>query len=63
MDSFLIFDIETVPDIESGASILGLANLSDEEVIKAMEHTKFQKNWKYYSAKPFTKNYLYISNI
>ena len=43
MDSFLIFDIETVPDIESGASILGLTNLSDEEVIKAMEHTKFQK--------------------
>ncbi len=43
MDSYLIFDIETVPDIESGASILGLTNLSDEEVIKAMEHTKFQK--------------------
>ena len=32
MDSFLIFDIETVPDIESGASILGLTNLSDEAV-------------------------------
>ncbi|GIR92647.1 MAG: hypothetical protein CM15mP93_08340 [Thiotrichaceae bacterium] len=62
MDSFLIFDIETVPDIESGASILGLTNLSDEEVIKAMEHTKFQKLEILFSQTIY-KNYLYISNI
>jgi len=40
----LVFDIETVPDTESGAKILGLKDLSKKDIIKAMEHTQFQKN-------------------
>jgi predicted PolB exonuclease-like 3'-5' exonuclease len=33
-----------VPDTESGAKILDLKNLSDKDIIKAMEHTQLQKN-------------------
>jgi len=40
----LVFDIETVPDTEGGAKILGLKDLSKKDIIKAMEHTQFQKN-------------------
>ena len=36
----LVFDIETVPDTESGAKILGLKDLSKKDIIKAMEHTQ-----------------------
>ena len=42
--NILVFDIETVPDTESGAKILDLKNLNDEDIIKAMEHTQLQKN-------------------
>ena len=42
--NILVFDIETVPDTESGAKILDLKNLSDKDIIKAMEHTQLQKN-------------------
>ena len=41
--NILVFDIETVPDTESGAKLLDLNNLSKEDIIKAMEHTQFQK--------------------
>ena len=41
--NILVFDIETVPDTESGAKLLDLNNLSKEDTIKAMEHTQFQK--------------------
>ena len=41
--NILVFDIETVPDVESGAKLLDLNNLSKEDTIKAMEHTQFQK--------------------
>ena len=34
--SILVFDIETVPDFESGRSINALAELSDKDVVKAM---------------------------
>ena len=42
--NILVFDIETVPDTESGAKLLDLNDLSQKDIIKAMEHTQFQKN-------------------
>jgi predicted PolB exonuclease-like 3'-5' exonuclease len=42
--NILVFDIETVPDTESGAKILDLKNLCEKDIIKAMEHTQLQKN-------------------
>ena len=38
----LVFDIETVPDIESGKKIYELDGLSDKDVIKAIEHMRTQ---------------------
>ena len=40
--SILVFDIETIPDFESGSKINSLTNLSDEDVVKAMQHLRFQ---------------------
>lgn len=40
----LVFDIETVPDIELGRRIHGLAGLSDAEVAKAMFARRRQEN-------------------
>tara|TARA_X000000368_G_C22967420_1_gene683832 strand:+ start:417 stop:1187 length:771 start_codon:yes stop_codon:yes gene_type:complete len=40
----LIFDIETVPDTSGGAKLLELEGLSKKDIIKAMEHTQFQKS-------------------
>ena len=42
--NILVFDIETVPDTESGAKLLDLNGLTKKDIIKAMEHTQFQKN-------------------
>ena len=42
--NILVFDIETVPDTEAGAKLLDLKGLSKKNIIKAMEHTQFQKN-------------------
>jgi len=42
--NILVFDIETVPDTSSGEKLLELKNLSEKDIIKAMEHTQFQKN-------------------
>ena len=42
--NYLVFDIETVPDTEAGAKVLNLSNLSNKDIIKAMEHSQFQKN-------------------
>ena len=42
--NILVFDIETVPDTSSGKKLLELKNLSEKDIIKAMEHTQFQKN-------------------
>jgi len=42
--NILVFDIETVPDTEGGAKLLDLKGLSKKNIIKAMEHTQFQKN-------------------
>ena len=39
----LIFDIETVPDVESGKKIYDLDGLSDKDVIKAIEHLRTQQ--------------------
>jgi len=39
----LVFDIETVPDVESGKKIYDLEGLSDKDVIKAIEHLRTQQ--------------------
>ena len=40
----LVFDIETVPDVELGRRTLGLADLSDAQVAKAMYTLRRQEN-------------------
>ena len=42
--NILVFDIETVPDTKGGEKILDLKDLSKKNIIKAMEHTQFQKS-------------------
>lgn len=39
----LVFDIETVPDVESGKKIYGLEGLSDKDIIKTIEHLRNQQ--------------------
>lgn len=39
----LVFDIETVPDVESGKKIYDLDGLPDKDVIKAIEHLRNQQ--------------------
>ena len=39
----LVFDIETVPDLEAGRRLYGLDGLSDEDVAKAMFHLRRQE--------------------
>lgn len=41
--NILVFDIETVPDIESGRKIYDLQELPDKDVIKAIEHVRQQQ--------------------
>ena len=38
-----VFDIETVPDIESGKRIYDLQGLPDQDVIRAIEHLRSQQ--------------------
>ena len=42
--SILVFDIETVPDFEAGRSINALTDLSDKDVVKAMQHLRYQSS-------------------
>ena len=39
----LVFDIETVPDVESGRRVHGLHSLTDEDVARAMRTLRVQK--------------------
>jgi hypothetical protein len=39
----LVFDIETVPDVESGRRLYGLHDLNDEDVGRAMRTLRVQK--------------------
>ena len=39
----LVFDIETVPDVESGRRLLGLEGIGDEDVAKAMAFQRLQE--------------------
>ena len=39
----LVFDIETVPDVELGRRVLGLGDLNDEQVAKAMYSARRQQ--------------------
>jgi 3'-5' exonuclease len=40
----LVFDIETIPDVELGRRLLGITDLSDEEVAKAMVARRRQES-------------------
>lgn len=40
----LVFDIETIPDIEGGRKLYDLGDLDADGVAKAMFHLRFQKN-------------------
>lgn len=41
----LVYDIETVPDAQSGRRLLGLADdLPDADIVRALEQMQFQKN-------------------
>ncbi|MEM1244224.1 MAG: 3'-5' exonuclease [Pseudomonadota bacterium] len=42
MQSIIVFDIETIPDIENGRRLLNLADLSDDEVLQAMQTLRQQ---------------------
>ena len=39
----LVFDIETVPDADSGRTTLGLDGIDDQDVARAMAHRRRQK--------------------
>ncbi|MFQ5634533.1 MAG: 3'-5' exonuclease [Gammaproteobacteria bacterium] len=41
--TYLVFDIETVPDVELGKRLLSLGELKDEEAAKAMTFRQLQK--------------------
>ena len=41
--NIFVFDIETIPDVESGRRLYNLDGLSDEDTGKAMLHTRQQK--------------------
>ncbi len=40
----LVFDIETVPDTELGARLLGMHDIADEEIAKAMFFSRLQES-------------------
>ncbi len=42
--SILVFDIETVPDFDAGRKINALSDLTDKDVVKAMQHLRFQSS-------------------
>ena len=39
----LVFDIETIPDIEAGKKLYNLQNLSDGDTVKAMRALRIEK--------------------
>jgi len=41
--NILVFDIETVPDVETGKKIYDLEGLPDKDAIKAIEHLRNQQ--------------------
>ena len=40
----LIFDIETIPDADAGRRLYDFKELSDEDVVRALEQLQYQKN-------------------
>ncbi len=43
MDNIFVFDVETVPDLETGRKIYNLQGLSDEDAAKALFHIRNQE--------------------
>lgn len=41
--NIFVFDIETIPDIETGRLLNEFGGLSDEDVVTAMEHLRYQQ--------------------
>lgn len=41
--NIFVFDIETIPDIETGRMLNEFEGLSDEDVVTAMEHLRYQQ--------------------
>ena len=41
--NILVFDIETIPDVDAGRRLLELDNLSDDDVARAMSAKQIQK--------------------
>lgn len=54
-DYYLAFDIEAVPDVESGRRLHGLEGLDDEDTVRAMEQLRMQET----GGRTFLRLYLY----
>jgi predicted PolB exonuclease-like 3'-5' exonuclease len=50
-----VFDIETVPDVAGGKRLFGLDGLSDEDVVKALEHIRKEET----GGDTFLRHYLH----
>ena len=50
----LVFDIETIPDAETGRRLYQFKDLSDEDVVRALEQLQYQK-----TGKAFLPHYLH----
>lgn len=50
----LVFDIETIPDAEAGRRLYQFKDLSDEDVVRALEQLQYQK-----TGKTFLPHYLH----
>lgn len=48
--NILVFDIETVPDVDSGRRLYDLEGIPDDEVAHAMQHLRFQQTGKEFLA-------------
>lgn len=55
MASILAFDIETIPDAQAGRRVLGLEDLDDEGVVRAMRHLRSQET----EGSDFQRHYLH----
>ena len=42
--NILVFDIETIPDIDSGKKIFNLDDLSEENVVQVMQNHRYQQS-------------------
>lgn len=55
MPNTLVFDIETIPDLDAGRRIYGLDGLDDDAVVQAMRHIRMQET----GGSDFQRHYLH----